>query len=177
MQTHTHEHSHCRCSGWAVSWKVCSPRFPVLLQTGALVHSYRGTGGIFEVCWNAAGDKVGASASDGSVRTGRPWGLLLLLFSVLHHLSLSLSSGLPVPFASSSVLSPSTRPLPLLLPHPVIILSVTPVFASISVSLLLISFCRPSSFVLSQLIIFLFLEPPSTPHPIDSPPHVPLTSS
>uniref|UniRef100_A0A8C3LKL5 TBL1X receptor 1 n=1 Tax=Chrysolophus pictus TaxID=9089 RepID=A0A8C3LKL5_CHRPC len=33
----------------------------------ALVHSYRGTGGIFEVCWNAAGDKVGASASDGSV--------------------------------------------------------------------------------------------------------------
>lgn len=37
------------------------------LQTGALVHSYRGTGGIFEVCWNAAGDKVGASASDGSV--------------------------------------------------------------------------------------------------------------
>lgn len=39
----------------------------VCLQTGALVHSYRGTGGIFEVCWNAAGDKVGASASDGSV--------------------------------------------------------------------------------------------------------------
>ncbi|MBZ3881624.1 F-box-like/WD repeat-containing protein TBL1XR1 [Sciurus carolinensis] len=36
-------------------------------QTGALVHSYRGTGGIFEVCWNAAGDKVGASASDGSL--------------------------------------------------------------------------------------------------------------
>lgn len=39
----------------------------VCLQTGALVHSYRGTGGIFEVCWNATGDKVGASASDGSV--------------------------------------------------------------------------------------------------------------
>uniref|UniRef100_A0A8C5KMD3 F-box-like/WD repeat-containing protein TBL1XR1 n=1 Tax=Jaculus jaculus TaxID=51337 RepID=A0A8C5KMD3_JACJA len=36
-------------------------------QTGAVVHSYRGTGGIFEVCWNAAGDKVGAGASDGSV--------------------------------------------------------------------------------------------------------------
>uniref|UniRef100_A0A3Q1CGI5 Transducin beta like 1 X-linked n=1 Tax=Amphiprion ocellaris TaxID=80972 RepID=A0A3Q1CGI5_AMPOC len=35
--------------------------------TGALVHSYRGTGGIFEVCWNSTGDKVGASASDGSV--------------------------------------------------------------------------------------------------------------
>ncbi|KAK2519612.1 hypothetical protein Q9233_011832 [Columba guinea] len=36
------------------------------LQSGTLVHSYRGTGGIFEVCWNARGDKVGASASDGS---------------------------------------------------------------------------------------------------------------
>uniref|UniRef100_A0A3B3QBG2 Transducin beta like 1 X-linked n=1 Tax=Paramormyrops kingsleyae TaxID=1676925 RepID=A0A3B3QBG2_9TELE len=35
--------------------------------SGALVHSYRGTGGIFEVCWNSTGDKVGASASDGSV--------------------------------------------------------------------------------------------------------------
>lgn len=39
-------------------------------QTGALVHSYRGTGGIFEVCWNSTGDKVGASASDGSVSHG-----------------------------------------------------------------------------------------------------------
>lgn len=38
-----------------------------VLQSGALVHSYRGTGGIFEVCWNHRGDKVGASASDGSV--------------------------------------------------------------------------------------------------------------
>lgn len=36
-------------------------------QTGNLVHSYKGTGGIFEVCWNSRGDKVGASASDGSV--------------------------------------------------------------------------------------------------------------
>ncbi|XP_027197163.2 transducin beta like ebi [Dermatophagoides pteronyssinus] len=36
-------------------------------QTGQLVHSYKGTGGIFEVCWNSKGDKVGASASDGSV--------------------------------------------------------------------------------------------------------------
>ncbi|KAG7253012.1 hypothetical protein CRUP_013976, partial [Coryphaenoides rupestris] len=36
-------------------------------MTGALMHSYRGTGGIFEVCWNSTGDKVGASASDGSV--------------------------------------------------------------------------------------------------------------
>lgn len=31
------------------------------------MHSYKGTGGIFEVCWNSRGDKVGASASDGSV--------------------------------------------------------------------------------------------------------------
>lgn len=35
--------------------------------TGQLINSYRGTGGIFEVCWNSRGDKVGASASDGSV--------------------------------------------------------------------------------------------------------------
>ncbi|CAC5402619.1 TBL1 [Mytilus coruscus] len=37
------------------------------VQSGSLVHSYKGTGGIFEVCWNHRGDKVGASASDGSV--------------------------------------------------------------------------------------------------------------
>ena len=36
-------------------------------QTGHLVHSYSGTGGIFEVCWNSKGDKVGASAADGTV--------------------------------------------------------------------------------------------------------------
>lgn len=41
--------------------------FLVCPQSGALVNSYRGTGGIFEVCWNSTGDKVGASASDGSV--------------------------------------------------------------------------------------------------------------
>jgi hypothetical protein len=28
---------------------------------------YRGSGGIFEVCWNHRGDKVGASAADGTV--------------------------------------------------------------------------------------------------------------
>ncbi|KAG9331130.1 hypothetical protein JZ751_019968 [Albula glossodonta] len=39
--------------------------------SGALVHSYRGTGGIFEVCWNSTGDKVGASASDGSSASRR----------------------------------------------------------------------------------------------------------
>ncbi|EFX64441.1 hypothetical protein DAPPUDRAFT_334194 [Daphnia pulex] len=32
--------------------------------------SYKGTGGIFEVCWNSRGDKVGASAFDGSVFAG-----------------------------------------------------------------------------------------------------------
>lgn len=37
------------------------------VATGQLVYSYRGSGGIFEVCWNSRGDKVGASASDGSV--------------------------------------------------------------------------------------------------------------
>lgn len=36
-------------------------------NSGELVHSFRGSGGIFEVCWNSRGDKVGASASDGSV--------------------------------------------------------------------------------------------------------------
>jgi len=36
-------------------------------DTGKLVHSYKGTGGIFEVCWNSRGDKVGASAADGTV--------------------------------------------------------------------------------------------------------------
>ena len=28
-------------------------------QSGQLIHSYKGTGGIFEVCWNSRGDKVG----------------------------------------------------------------------------------------------------------------------
>lgn len=41
-------------------------------QSGQLVHSYKGTGGIFEVCWNSRGDKVGASASDGSVSSWFP---------------------------------------------------------------------------------------------------------
>ncbi len=36
-------------------------------STGRLVHSYKGTGGIFEVCWNSRGDKVGASDSEGTV--------------------------------------------------------------------------------------------------------------
>jgi len=35
--------------------------------TGRLMHSYKGTGGIFEVCWNSRGDKVGASDSEGTV--------------------------------------------------------------------------------------------------------------
>uniref|UniRef100_A0A914XR17 Uncharacterized protein n=1 Tax=Plectus sambesii TaxID=2011161 RepID=A0A914XR17_9BILA len=39
-------------------------------NSGKLVQSYTGgpqDGGIFEVCWNTRGDKVGASASDGTV--------------------------------------------------------------------------------------------------------------
>ncbi|TGZ56043.1 Uncharacterized protein DBV15_04739 [Temnothorax longispinosus] len=38
-----------------------------MLQMCIRDSSYKGTGGIFEVCWNSRGDKVGASASDGSV--------------------------------------------------------------------------------------------------------------
>lgn len=47
--------------------KIFISFFSLHLQSGQLVHSYKGTGGIFEVCWNSRGDKVGASASDGSV--------------------------------------------------------------------------------------------------------------
>ncbi|XP_032827700.1 F-box-like/WD repeat-containing protein TBL1XR1 [Petromyzon marinus] len=36
-------------------------------QTGSLVYSYRGSGGVFEVCWNYTGERVAASASDGTV--------------------------------------------------------------------------------------------------------------
>lgn len=57
--------SACACQAQLLTslmhFRLCS-------QSGALVNSYRGTGGIFEVCWNSTGDKVGASASDGSVR-------------------------------------------------------------------------------------------------------------
>lgn len=54
----------------------------LILQTGSLVHSYRGTGGIFEVCWNHRGDKVGASASDGSV-SSLPFRVIPLIFQIL----------------------------------------------------------------------------------------------
>lgn len=37
------------------------------VDTGQLTNSYLGSAGIFEVCWNSRGDKVGASAADGSV--------------------------------------------------------------------------------------------------------------
>ncbi|KAL4154116.1 hypothetical protein QTP88_001949 [Uroleucon formosanum] len=36
-------------------------------QSGQLIHSYKGTSGIFEVDWNSNGDKVGASAYDGNL--------------------------------------------------------------------------------------------------------------
>ncbi|KAH8852450.1 F-box-like/WD repeat-containing protein TBL1X [Schistosoma japonicum] len=42
------------------------------VDSGNLINSYQGTGGIFEVCWNSRGDKVGASASDGSSDINRP---------------------------------------------------------------------------------------------------------
>jgi transducin (beta)-like 1 len=37
------------------------------LKSGEIVNTYKGSGGIFEVCWNHRGDKVGASAADGTV--------------------------------------------------------------------------------------------------------------
>eukprot|EP00698_Gefionella_okellyi_P001357 TRINITY_DN112_c0_g1_i1.p1 TRINITY_DN112_c0_g1~~TRINITY_DN112_c0_g1_i1.p1 ORF type:complete len:465 (+),score=53.86 TRINITY_DN112_c0_g1_i1:57-1451(+) len=37
------------------------------VKDGSLVRTYRGLGGIFEVCWNSRGDKVAASFSDNSV--------------------------------------------------------------------------------------------------------------
>jgi len=38
-----------------------------LFQSHQLIHSYKGTGRIFDVFWNSKGDKVGASAYDGRV--------------------------------------------------------------------------------------------------------------
>ncbi len=43
--------------------------FVFVFQNGELVYVHRGSGGIFEVCWNHRGDKVGASAADGTVST------------------------------------------------------------------------------------------------------------
>jgi transducin (beta)-like 1 len=57
--------------------------FTIFIQSGQLVHSYKGTGGIFEVCWNSRGDKVGASASDGSVS-------IITLLYVRHKYSLKI---------------------------------------------------------------------------------------
>lgn len=37
------------------------------METGELVQSYHGGGGIFEVCWNKAGDKVAACFSDNTL--------------------------------------------------------------------------------------------------------------
>ena len=37
------------------------------VKDGSLIRTYRGPGGIFDVCWNAAGDKVAAGFSDNSV--------------------------------------------------------------------------------------------------------------
>jgi transducin (beta)-like 1 len=37
------------------------------VKDGAVVKTYRGTGGIFEVSWNSGGERVAASFSDNSV--------------------------------------------------------------------------------------------------------------
>ncbi|KAJ6645327.1 F-box-like/WD repeat-containing protein ebi [Pseudolycoriella hygida] len=37
------------------------------IQSGQLIHSYKASGSISEVCWNSRGSKVAASASDGKV--------------------------------------------------------------------------------------------------------------
>ncbi|KAJ6625683.1 F-box-like/WD repeat-containing protein ebi [Pseudolycoriella hygida] len=37
------------------------------VQSGQLIHSYKGTGFIVEVCWNSRGSKVGAASNDGNV--------------------------------------------------------------------------------------------------------------
>ena len=37
------------------------------VHSGTLVKTMRGNGGIFEVCWNAAGDKVAACFADHTV--------------------------------------------------------------------------------------------------------------
>ncbi|KAK3596640.1 hypothetical protein CHS0354_039817 [Potamilus streckersoni] len=65
FQGHTNEVNAIKWDPQGILLASCSD--DMTLKNGALVHSYRGTGGIFEVCWNYRGDKVGASASDGSV--------------------------------------------------------------------------------------------------------------
>jgi transducin (beta)-like 1 len=42
-------------------------RWRLFLQDGSLVRTYRGNGGIFEVCWNKDGDKVAACFSNNTV--------------------------------------------------------------------------------------------------------------
>lgn len=47
------------------------------VKDGQLVRTYRGKGGIFEVCWNKDGDKVAACFSNNTVvvldfKSGRP---------------------------------------------------------------------------------------------------------
>jgi len=40
---------------------------PISPQDGSLVRTYKGNGGIFEVCWNKDGDKVAACFSNNTV--------------------------------------------------------------------------------------------------------------
>ena len=44
---------------------VCVIR--IITKDGSLLHHYKGTSGIFEVCWNEAGNKLAASFQDSSV--------------------------------------------------------------------------------------------------------------
>ena len=62
----------CRPSTPMLPPHACRPsraHLPLFLacQDGALIKTYRGQGGIFEVCWNGAGTKVAACFSDNTV--------------------------------------------------------------------------------------------------------------
>lgn len=46
---------------WLYVWSV---------QEGSLLKQYRGTSGIFEVCWDRDGNKLAACFSDSKVRVG-----------------------------------------------------------------------------------------------------------
>jgi len=58
-----------RASLFSFRWRVFtfSPPPPPSAQDGSLVRTYRGNGGIFEVCWNKDGDKVAACFSNNTV--------------------------------------------------------------------------------------------------------------
>jgi transducin (beta)-like 1 len=49
------------CTRVPAAWRVVSP------QDGALVKTYKGSGGIYEVCWNKSGSKLAACFSTNSL--------------------------------------------------------------------------------------------------------------